>query len=268
MKGKNGERGKCFSVSIAYLFCIDIASLQTCRWTIKPLVHHRRPLHINSCSPSIKTCESSYIDGGHMDPLLGALYKRRHLFILKGRTSWFPSNRPVNVTNERVKITLGEHDESTAAEAKSLTQEVGPNNVIIHPNYNPEAFDNNDMALVKLNTPVNWQAFPNIRPICLPGRQNVAPAVGTTGTVAGWGVATPWTSGMPYSPLRVVKGTGPTLAIFTLCAKRHPNTLPLSFPKMEKRQKWRRNGGLLTFLGKSEETSIISYIQSLYDCPG
>ncbi|CAG0898186.1 unnamed protein product [Darwinula stevensoni] len=41
-----------------------------------------------------------------------------------------------------------------------------PARAIMHPNYIPNPTQN-DVALLKLQTPVNFAAFPNIRPICL-----------------------------------------------------------------------------------------------------
>ncbi|CAG0901824.1 unnamed protein product [Darwinula stevensoni] len=93
--------------------------------------------------------------------------------------------KPIEYKSERLRITLGEHDTSTTAEAMTLVQELLPTNVLVHPQFNEKALDDNDMALVKLNTPVDWQAFPNIRPICLPG--SAPPGVGLTGTIVGWG---------------------------------------------------------------------------------
>ncbi|CAG0901673.1 unnamed protein product [Darwinula stevensoni] len=102
---------------------------------------------------------------------------------------WLP---PIEYKSERVMVTLGEHDTSTTAEAVTLVQELLPTNVLIHPQFNEKAFDDNDMALVKLNTPVDWQASPNIRPICLPG--SAPPGVGLTGTIVGWGTTAAWSA--------------------------------------------------------------------------
>ncbi|CAG0882489.1 unnamed protein product [Darwinula stevensoni] len=55
---------------------------------------------------------------------------------------------------------------------------------IMHPQYNPNTLEN-DMALLKLQTPVNFQAYPNIRPICLSSTVNPVP--GSAVTISGWG---------------------------------------------------------------------------------
>jgi len=51
--------------------------------------------------------------------------------------------------------------------------------IIINPNYNPVNFDS-DIALLKLNTPVEYNHF--VKPICLPARDDVE---GKNATVSG-----------------------------------------------------------------------------------
>ncbi|CAG0893648.1 unnamed protein product [Darwinula stevensoni] len=58
-----------------------------------------------------------------------------------------------------------------------------PATAIMHPSYNPQIFEN-DIALLKLHTPVNFAAYPNIRPICLAG---FYPSPYSVVTIAGWG---------------------------------------------------------------------------------
>ncbi|KAM4598243.1 transmembrane protease serine 9-like [Polymixia lowei] len=55
--------------------------------------------------------------------------------------------------------------------------------IIRHPNYNSQTY-NNDMALLKLSSPVNFTEY--IRPVCLAATGSVFGA-GTTGWITGWG---------------------------------------------------------------------------------
>jgi len=62
---------------------------------------------------------------------------------------------------------------------KSLSQ------VVIHPSYTP-ADRRNDIALLRLTQPLNYNAAPHIRPICLPPL-NSGLLTGKSALVAGWG---------------------------------------------------------------------------------
>ncbi|CAG0905620.1 unnamed protein product [Darwinula stevensoni] len=60
-----------------------------------------------------------------------------------------------------------------------------PATAIMHPNYlHTSQIIQNDIALLKLQTPVNFAAYPNIRPICLAG---FYPSPYSVVTIAGWG---------------------------------------------------------------------------------
>ncbi|CAG0882491.1 unnamed protein product [Darwinula stevensoni] len=59
-----------------------------------------------------------------------------------------------------------------------------PATAIMHPQYDPNTLEN-DLALLKLETPVNFQAYPNIRPICLSSTVNPDP--GSAVKISGWG---------------------------------------------------------------------------------
>ena len=59
-----------------------------------------------------------------------------------------------------------------------------PATAIMNPQYNPNTLEN-DVALLRLQTPVNFTAYSNIRPICLSSTFN--PASGSAVTISGWG---------------------------------------------------------------------------------
>ena len=58
--------------------------------------------------------------------------------------------------------------------------------VLIHPDYNNPQNHSNDLALLKLYAPVNFNSVPHVRPVCLPSKRNERFA-GLRATVAGWG---------------------------------------------------------------------------------
>ncbi|CAG0892846.1 unnamed protein product [Darwinula stevensoni] len=64
---------------------------------------------------------------------------------------------------------------------------------IMHPNYNSQTLQN-DIALLKLQTPLNFAAYPNIRPICLASANPIANSVVT---IAGWGRTSGTSNALP-----------------------------------------------------------------------
>ncbi|CAG0903693.1 unnamed protein product, partial [Darwinula stevensoni] len=78
-------------------------------------------------------------------------------------------------------VTLGDVDRSTSAEARSI--EI-PAESIFHPHFDAMTYKNN-IALLKLKTPVDFDAYPNVRPICI--SSDASPSPGTSVTIAGWG---------------------------------------------------------------------------------
>ncbi|CAG0895384.1 unnamed protein product [Darwinula stevensoni] len=78
-------------------------------------------------------------------------------------------------------VTLGDLDSSSTTKGQSLRL---PARAIIHPQYDPVS-KVNDVALLKLNSPVDFQAFPLVRPICISA--DALPIPGQTGRIAGWG---------------------------------------------------------------------------------
>ncbi|CAG0900435.1 unnamed protein product [Darwinula stevensoni] len=85
-------------------------------------------------------------------------------------------------TESLVVVTLGEHDMKTTSEATTTTQTVPWENVIRHPHFDASTPEN-DIALVRLDTPVNWEEFPNVRPVCL---ANTSPDPSAKAVVAWW----------------------------------------------------------------------------------
>ncbi|CAG0903193.1 unnamed protein product, partial [Darwinula stevensoni] len=79
-------------------------------------------------------------------------------------------------------VTLGDLDRSTTSESESVQIKA---TAIVFPTWDPNNFSKDDIALLKLETPVDFQRFPHIRPICL--SSSAIPVAGETVTVAGWG---------------------------------------------------------------------------------
>merc|ERR1712179_409418 len=77
----------------------------------------------------------------------------------------------------KVIVELGQHDRTTKAIERSVS------NIILHPNWNPQTVDN-DIALLKLNSPVSFNQY--VSPICLPSSR-AGSFANSRATVAGWG---------------------------------------------------------------------------------
>jgi len=80
---------------------------------------------------------------------------------------------------DEILVELGQHDLSSAAMRPEVDK------VIVHEQYTRKPLVN-DIALLKLQDPVDFNKHPNIRPICLPSnsRENYA---GSRAIVTGWG---------------------------------------------------------------------------------
>ncbi|CAG0889559.1 unnamed protein product [Darwinula stevensoni] len=92
-------------------------------------------------------------------------------------------------------VTLGDFNRSTLSDSHSIQIQAS---AIAHPQYN-SSNRNNDIALLKLKIPVNFNAFPHIRPVCLSSTD--IPTTGHTITVVGWS-----STGVPYAiPENVLK---------------------------------------------------------------
>merc|ERR1719430_1188926 len=80
---------------------------------------------------------------------------------------------------DKILVELGQHDRSSAAMRPKVEK------YIVHEQYDKHKL-RNDIALLKLQDPVDFNKHPNIRPICLPSnsRENYA---GSRAIIAGWG---------------------------------------------------------------------------------
>ncbi|CAG0882493.1 unnamed protein product [Darwinula stevensoni] len=81
----------------------------------------------------------------------------------------------------KYQVTLGNLDRLNTSNPQSI--EI-PATAIMHPQYNDVTVEN-DVALLKLDTPLNFTDHPHIRPICLSSDANPNP--GTKVKIAGWG---------------------------------------------------------------------------------
>ena len=82
-----------------------------------------------------------------------------------------------------IELFVGEHDYSTESETNSLRMKVSE--IINHWDYDSST-TNKDFALMKLESPINFADYPNIRPACLPqGDDN--DYTGYSAIVSGWG---------------------------------------------------------------------------------
>ncbi|CAG0898485.1 unnamed protein product [Darwinula stevensoni] len=77
-------------------------------------------------------------------------------------------------------VTLGDLDRSTSSESRSIQIAA---TAIMHPGFDVPTSLNNDIALLKLATPVDFSANPNIRPICVSSA--AVPNPGDTGDAGG-----------------------------------------------------------------------------------
>jgi len=56
-----------------------------------------------------------------------------------------------------------------------------------HPRWNATGIADNDIAVLELETPIDWAAFPNVRPACLPKGETIEEVVNKPAVVSGWG---------------------------------------------------------------------------------
>jgi len=83
------------------------------------------------------------------------------------------------ISTSRVRLILGDHDRRRNS-GNQVTRLI--DRVFIHPNFVKKTF-NNDIALIKMNRPVEYSAY--IRPVCLPTENRSYNGKNTT--VVGWG---------------------------------------------------------------------------------
>jgi len=127
----------------------------------------------------------------HMFPWQCGLVKKKRNFIWCGCTlisdQWVLTARHCTCGEDhrQMQILLGEWkktDRSEAAEAQRLRIDIEDNH--IHPRFNEVLLDN-DFVLLKLSRRVPLEAYPHIRPICLP--RPGEDVKGKAAIVAGWG---------------------------------------------------------------------------------
>jgi len=90
----------------------------------------------------------------------------------------------VGQTASDFTVRLGYHDLYNAPGTGSIAADVCQ--IINHPDYNVAASTDYDFALLKLNTTINFNNYPTIRPACLPS-DPTEDFAGNTATVSGWG---------------------------------------------------------------------------------
>ncbi|KAL8589329.1 hypothetical protein ACOMHN_052332 [Nucella lapillus] len=85
-------------------------------------------------------------------------------------------------------ITIGEYSRNQKYRPyeKLTTSDYVP---IIHPQYDPQNFFN-DIAILKLRTPIDYRRYRCVQPLCLPAKGTSFPP-GTSCIAAGWGVTEP-----------------------------------------------------------------------------
>ncbi|CAG0898874.1 unnamed protein product [Darwinula stevensoni] len=109
-------------------------------------------------------------------------------------------------------VTLGDFNRSTWSDSHSIQI---PASAIIHPQFN-SSNRNNDIALLKLKIPVDFNAFPHIRPVCL--SSSAIPAPSQTVTVVGWSG-----TGVPHVlPENVLKEATMKVISQETCKASHP----------------------------------------------
>ncbi|XP_068231253.1 transmembrane protease serine 9-like [Palaemon carinicauda] len=102
-----------------------------------------------------------------------------------------------------VKVLIGEHNWGTTTET-SVTEKRDVSQIIVHPQYSSKTFDN-DMALLKLSSPISFPSDNKIAPVCLPDAGNAYDNVDAI--ITGWGTTS--SGGSQSNQLREV--TVPTM---------------------------------------------------------
>ncbi|XP_066984559.1 clotting factor G beta subunit-like [Macrobrachium rosenbergii] len=102
-----------------------------------------------------------------------------------------------------VNVVVGEQNWATTSET-TVTQRILASQIVVHPSYSSSTMDN-DIALIKLATPITFQPDNKIAPVCLPDAGNLYENVNAV--VTGWGTTT--SGGIQPNELQEV--TVPTL---------------------------------------------------------
>ncbi|CAH1255089.1 PRSS2 [Branchiostoma lanceolatum] len=103
-------------------------------------------------------------------------------------SEWVLSAAHCQASASTLRVIVGENNFGSN---EGTEQSTGAQDVIPHPNYNPNTYDN-DIMLIKLSYPVTINSW--VSPACLP---SAMVEDGTDVTVTGWGSTHP--SGSPYS---------------------------------------------------------------------
>lgn len=104
----------------------------------------------------------------------GALIDNLHILTAAHRITAFTSG-------VQLRVRLGEWDASNTREPLPAQEQV-VSRIFIHPNFNPNNLKN-DVAILRLTTPINLGQYPTISTICLP----TTTYVGNRCFVSGWG---------------------------------------------------------------------------------
>ncbi|CAB0007360.1 unnamed protein product [Nesidiocoris tenuis] len=86
-----------------------------------------------------------------------------------------------DLLTSQIRIRVGEYDFSSVQEPYPYAEK-GVAKKVVHPKYNFFTYEY-DLALVKLDSPLEFA--PHIRPVCLPGSDDLL--IGENATVTGWG---------------------------------------------------------------------------------
>ena len=94
-----------------------------------------------------------------------------------------------------IEVRLGEHNIKSRGETDTFITKAKISNYRLHPGYKnlldieDKGYVENDIASLELETPVDYNAYPHIRPACLPGAEDVDQDFprNQVGTVVGWG---------------------------------------------------------------------------------
>jgi len=91
-------------------------------------------------------------------------------------------------THKFIQVVLGDHDWTDNSETTVFRSDILE--IIRHPFFGRRTTFDNDFALLRLKTPVDWAKYPRVRPACMPGlHKYIGPNV--QGWASGWGVIDP-----------------------------------------------------------------------------
>ena len=70
-------------------------------------------------------------------------------------------------THKFIQVVLGDHDWTDNSETTVFRSDILE--IIRHPFFGRRTTFDNDFALLRLKTPVDWAKYPRVRPACMPG---------------------------------------------------------------------------------------------------